>query len=101
MKEKNPVPTFTYLINQIRDRFPKFGYIHVVEPRIQGNTEVSCPEHESLDFAYDAWGDRPFIAAGGFNLERAKAITEKRDNVVVAFGRYFISNVRTLVSSFL
>jgi hypothetical protein len=46
-KEQHPVPTFTYLINQSRDRFPKFGYIHVVQPRIMGSVDIDVPEHES------------------------------------------------------
>jgi NADPH2 dehydrogenase len=94
MKEKNPVPTFTYLISEIRARFPNFGYIHVVEARIKGNVDIDAPEHESLDFALNAWGNRPFIIAGGYNRETALKRVQEHDNVIVAFGRWFISNVR-------
>jgi 2,4-dienoyl-CoA reductase-like NADH-dependent reductase (Old Yellow Enzyme family) len=41
----------------------------------------------------NTWGNRPFIIAGGHNRETALKRVQEHDNVLVAFGRWFISNV--------
>jgi 2,4-dienoyl-CoA reductase-like NADH-dependent reductase (Old Yellow Enzyme family) len=41
------------------------------------------------------WGNRPYIAAGGFNRATANSTVEKRGGLI-AFGRHFIANVSTL-----
>ena len=35
----DPKPTFTYLVSEIIKRQPGFAYIHVIEPRVNGNME--------------------------------------------------------------
>ncbi|GAA5911825.1 alkene reductase [Sporobolomyces salmoneus] len=84
--------TFTYFVNQIKDRHPDFAYIHAVESRIGGNDDVPADEKETLDFLYDIWTPRPFLVAGGFKQDNAVAEAEKFKNSVIVFGRYFISN---------
>jgi len=37
MEMKDPVPQFTDVITRIRDLYPDFSYIHIVEPRIDGH----------------------------------------------------------------
>ena len=37
MAMKDPVPQFTDVITRIRDLYPDFSYIHIVEPRIDGH----------------------------------------------------------------
>lgn len=53
---------------------------------------------ESNDFLREIWGaDRVFLSAGGYTPEQAvRTVAEKGG--LVAFGRYFISNVRCVVS---
>ncbi|EPQ51534.1 FMN-linked oxidoreductase [Gloeophyllum trabeum ATCC 11539] len=87
----NPKPTFTYVIRSIKELFPNFAYIHVTEPRIYGNTDREVvPAGESNDFVYDLWLPKPLVIAGGFTRELALEAAA-RGNVIVAFGRYFIS----------
>ena len=87
---KDPIPQFTYLIKELSAL--KLSYVHVVNSGIAGNADVVGTD--SLDFAIEAWGpERPIIIAGGYTTpEAAKLEAEKGDNVIIAFGRYFISN---------
>lgn len=89
MREKDPVPTFSYLIQELRDRFPNLAYLHLVEA--PANTVEGEPE--SNDFAREIWGDRPLIAADAFQPDTAKETVENKGGLI-AFGKYFISNVR-------
>ncbi|KAJ5291266.1 nadh:flavin oxidoreductase nadh oxidase family protein [Penicillium angulare] len=87
----NPVPQFTHLINQLRTL--DLAYIHLVESRVSGNTDIESSD--SLDWAIKAWGpERPILLAGGFKPATARKVVEKDYSgyqVVVVFGRYFIS----------
>ena len=104
MREANPIPTFSYLIQQLYDRFPSLAYLHLVEPRIRGDNdtkgkEVDAGQEETNEFARAIWKERPLIVAGGFDPRTAKEKVEK-DGGLVAFGRWYISNVSTFDSAF-
>ena len=34
---EDPVPTYTYLVDQFRRRFPSLAYLHVIEPEAPSN----------------------------------------------------------------
>ena len=86
MGMKDPLPTFTAFVERIRDAHPNFAYIHVIEDRAN---------HPS-DALRKVWGDRPYIAAGGF--DRASAIsTVDKHGGLISFGRHFIANVSALL----
>jgi NADPH2 dehydrogenase len=93
MKMEDPIPQFSHLVTELRDKHPKLAYIHAVEPRILGWEVVEHSQNESNDFLRDIWGDRPFIAAGGYNRTLALEGSEKRHNELIAFGRLYASNV--------
>ncbi|KAH8651221.1 NADPH dehydrogenase [Xylariales sp. PMI_506] len=91
MKMDDPVPQFTYIVKQLRQR--KLAYLHLVESRIAGNIDVEAPE--SLDFAINAWDNQsPVFIAGGFTPEIAKKTVDeeyKDKDIGIVFGRYWIS----------
>ncbi|VDB88411.1 unnamed protein product [Peniophora sp. CBMAI 1063] len=95
MRMTDPVPTFSAMITHLRDTYPKLFYLHIVEPRMKGDSAAHeddwAQEQESNAFAYEIWGDRPMVVAGGHTRETALKATEK-DNVIVAFGRLFLAN---------
>lgn len=104
---QHPEPTFAYLVSTIRATYPRFSYIHVVEPRIAGSTEREALPSESNDFLRSIWkgpdserNHSVYFSAGGYDIEGALKGAEEKGDVVV-FGRYFISNVslRTLSSA--
>ncbi|KPI40191.1 Chanoclavine-I aldehyde [Cyphellophora attinorum] len=92
MGMKDPVPQFSDLISKLATL--KLAYLHLVEPRISGNIDRDTAQHESLDFATDAWsGAGPLILAGGFDASSARSkVRESKHDVAIAFGRQFTSN---------
>ncbi|KAF7304144.1 Oxidored-FMN domain-containing protein [Mycena indigotica] len=89
---EDPIPTYTYLVTQLRDRFPDLAYLAVVEPRFDGAQDVAfVPEGSSNDFIRAIWDRRPLISGGGSTRATAiQAADDKGD--LVAFSRLFISN---------
>lgn len=100
MGMKDPIPTYGYLVSQLRENHPNLAYIHVVEPRINGvGLDVADFGDRSNDFIRNIWrsgddaGSRRVISAGGYTralgIERANETGD-----LIAYGRSFISNVR-------
>ena len=96
----DPRPTFAYLATALRDKHPTLAYLHVVEPRFKGHLDVTPNAGESNDFLREIWNageggeKRVFISAGGHTRETALHTAEEHGGLV-AFGRQYISNVRT------
>jgi 2,4-dienoyl-CoA reductase-like NADH-dependent reductase (Old Yellow Enzyme family) len=97
MGMEDPIPTFSYLISTIKRLYPDLLYLHLIEPNIAGSGDPEASRGiESNQVFYDLWAPKPLIAAGGFTKETAiKAADEDR---LVAFGRYYIANVRLIRS---
>ncbi|KIY63629.1 FMN-linked oxidoreductase [Cylindrobasidium torrendii FP15055 ss-10] len=92
MGMKDPKATYTYLVSQIKERYPNFGWLHVVEPRVNAlEVRETIPEGFSNDFLREIWAPLPFIAAGGFDIDSAKAHADTKGDIV-AFGRKFLAN---------
>jgi NADPH2 dehydrogenase len=93
MGMKDAIPQFTDLIARLRPL--ELAYLHLVEPRVSGNTDREESAHESLDFALHAWGGiAPVILAGGYKPNSAKERLAKADaeSLAIAIGRLFTSN---------
>ncbi|SMR63252.1 unnamed protein product [Zymoseptoria tritici ST99CH_3D1] len=90
----DPVPTFTYLVEQLRTM--KLAFLDLIEARIRGNDDAECGDGKDVGFLVRAWGGvSPVMIGGGFNLESAKvAVDEKYSGyeVAIVFGRYWTSN---------
>lgn len=92
----DPVPTFGYLAEELRDRYPRLAYLHVVEPGAAA-ADIADPDkyskNASNDFLRKIWDPtkRPFISAGGYTRQTAIARAEK-DGDIIAFSKYYISN---------
>ncbi|KAJ5338906.1 hypothetical protein N7452_005634 [Penicillium brevicompactum] len=92
MRMDDPVPQSTYVIEKLRKL--DLAYLHLIEARVCGN--LDSEDREKIDPFVRAWGDsNPVILAGGFIPDLAKDTLDKefRDkDVMIAFGRHFISN---------
>ena len=103
MRMPDPVPTFAEVVTRIRDDYPDFAYIHVLEPtthhRPVGESETE-KDKDSNQFLRDIWGDRPYIANSGFGRDSAIEAVEKEGGLI-SFGQHFISNVSKPTSGFL
>ena len=82
----DPKPTFAYFVSQVKERFPGLAYLHAVEPLVEPGVG------DSNEFLREIWGDKVFIAAGGFAPQDA-AETVQAKGGLVAFGRHYIANV--------
>lgn len=85
--------TFSYLARELAKL--SIAYVHLVEPRTSGDTDVENPTG-SLCFFLDAYANAStLVLAGGYKADSAKEAVEtryKNHDVVIAFGRSFISN---------
>ncbi|TCD71420.1 hypothetical protein EIP91_010126 [Steccherinum ochraceum] len=90
MRMPDPKPQFSHTVSNIAESHPDLSYIHVVEPRVNGNIERTVQSGESNDFIRDIWAPRPLLSAGGYNREIGLKAAEKGD--IAVYGRYFISN---------
>ncbi|USP73693.1 12-oxophytodienoate reductase 1 [Curvularia clavata] len=88
MKMKDPLPQFTDIMKRLDPL--NLAYLHLVEARIAGNADVEGTD--SLDPLLPHFGGKLLIA-GGFKADSAKRLVEehKDRDIVVVFGRYFIS----------
>lgn len=99
MSMKDPVPQFTHIISSIRDLYPDFAYIHIVEPRVDGwatRDDVPQGQVNQSDFIHDLWAPKPIISVGAFDRELGLEVAEKKGHLI-AYGRPFISNVSLFV----
>ena len=46
MRMDDPKPTFSHFVSEIAKRHPDFAFVHVVEPRVQGNMDREVQEGE-------------------------------------------------------
>ena len=96
MREDEPIPVFTALVEQLVEHHPDLAYLHVVEPRVSGNNDTDQGgKDDSNNFIRKLWAPRPLIRAGGYKRDtalEAAAQDAGSQNVLIAFGRYFISN---------
>ncbi|KGO46504.1 Aldolase-type TIM barrel [Penicillium expansum] len=93
MRMDDPVPQFSYLASKIAEF--KLAYVHVVESRVAGNTDV-IGATDQLDFFLEAYGKvGPVIIAGGYKPDSAKEAVDgkyKDYDAIIGIGRPFISN---------
>lgn len=95
MGMKDPIPQFSHIVSELKKL--DLAYLHLVESRISGGSAdgVYHAVTRENDPLMEIWGDKtPVILAGGFDPEKAKKVTAEvytGDNVLIAFGRYFIS----------
>jgi NADPH2 dehydrogenase len=91
MKMDDPYPQFTHVLEGLKKL--KIAYVHLVESRISGNADIEATE--KVDRLLDVWGNTsPVLLAGGFRPDSARrAVDEeyKDRDIVIVFGRYFIS----------
>ncbi|KIJ49075.1 hypothetical protein M422DRAFT_161647 [Sphaerobolus stellatus SS14] len=88
MEMKDPVPQFSYLIKTIRDTYPDFACIHLVEPAYE---DVPTPPDAAANDPFrDIWSPRPLISAMHTVDSAVRAAEDKGD--IIVFGRIFLAN---------
>ena len=89
MHDSDPQALFYYVGANLRVR--AISYLHVIEPRVAGNT-ASGDQTPIAAAAMKQAFTGAIIAAGGFDAGGAEDILERGEADLVAFGRSFIAN---------
>lgn len=94
MKMADPKPQFQYLVRELKKH--NLAFIHLVEPRVNGNELREDVGDESISDLVDIWANQsPVLLAGGFTPEKAvKSVEEEYPDkdIIIVIGRYFIAN---------
>ncbi|KAF8636063.1 hypothetical protein AX17_003828 [Amanita inopinata Kibby_2008] len=93
MGMKDPIPQFAHFVSSVKMKHPKLAYLHVIEPRIDGNKDrtSAMQSYESNDFIRAIWSPKPYISAGGYDREKGIATADATGSLIT-YGRHFISN---------
>lgn len=101
MHMKCPQPTFAFLARRIRELYPRFAHLHVLEPRMTGSNLREVLEGESNNFLREIWktpdaagNGSVYLSSGGYSPETSVEDAEKGNELIV-FGRHFLANVGT------
>ena len=108
---EDPVPTFSYVVEEVKKRHPSLAYVHLVShlapfqapPKdlsVCLHCGVSADSNETnviqqLDFVRKIWAPRPLIITGGYERESALQVAEETGQLI-GFGRKFIANVSSI-----
>jgi NADPH2 dehydrogenase len=89
-----PEPTFEYLMKELKPL--GLSYLHLIEARIKGNDDADCGGQKNVGWMVKLWDNvSPIVLAGGFLPDTAKQTaseTYKDYDIIIAFGRYFVTN---------
>ncbi|KAK0216371.1 hypothetical protein IW262DRAFT_1475400 [Armillaria fumosa] len=94
MRMEDPIPTYSYLTTKVKVLYSDFAYIHVVEVRVDGFTDLSpddIKESENNDFLRKIWAPKPLISAGGYTRDSGIETADEKGDLI-AYGRWYISN---------
>ncbi|PMD36851.1 NADH:flavin oxidoreductase/NADH oxidase [Hyaloscypha variabilis F] len=94
MRMRDPIPGFSYLLDELK-KF-KLAYLHLVVVSRKSDTTHEVEATANVDPMINVWGKTsPVILTGGFNAQSAKRVVDeeyKDKDIIIGFGRYFISN---------
>lgn len=92
MADSQTAELFRHAARQLGTR--GIGYIHLVEPRADQNSDVNAVDPDAPDAAQTFRGafGGPVISAGGYTAETAEAAVAEGRADAIAFGRLFIAN---------
>ncbi|KAL0952976.1 hypothetical protein HGRIS_007187 [Hohenbuehelia grisea] len=56
MEMKEPEPTYTYFVSEVRKRHPSLAWLHAIEARVdRGGNDRNAGAHESIEFLRRIW----------------------------------------------
>uniref|UniRef100_A0A060T9U4 ARAD1D21736p n=1 Tax=Blastobotrys adeninivorans TaxID=409370 RepID=A0A060T9U4_BLAAD len=91
----SPIPQWAYMAQELEKRRrngKELAYVHLVEPRADGGVDRAQMENESNDFFRLIYGGIIMLAGGLGDWRVIEHLTDKDAKLVIAVGRYFISN---------
>ncbi len=90
MKDSNPMATFSY----VADALNQFGlgYLHMVEPRIQGNVTIAEDGKGLGAKFFRSIFQGSIVTAGGYTRDTGEAMLQENSADFIAYGRLFLAN---------
>ncbi|KAJ8095063.1 hypothetical protein PM082_010281 [Marasmius tenuissimus] len=95
--DQDPVPTYSYLVKELKRTHPNLAYLHVADGPVD-NGVGSLHSHEFIREIWtkgpggnEAENGRRLISAGNFNLDTGAEIADTKGDLV-AYGRRFLAN---------
>jgi NADPH2 dehydrogenase len=98
MRMTDPIPTFNYLVSELKKRHPNLAFLHVAEPGLNNLFSDHVDLTGSNDFVREIWSPRPLISCGGYNRSSGLTTAEEKGDLI-AYGRLFLTNVSLLYAS--
>lgn len=89
------IPTFSYFVTQLEERFPSLGHLAVQEPGLDGHeTSTKVAPKNATESLSKIWGNtRPYITSGAYTSEGGKAAADENPTWLVSYDRLFTVNV--------
>lgn len=88
--DSDPAALFEFVVRALGDR--GLAYLHLVEPRVQGNVTIENPETNLGSAHFRPLYPGAIVAAGGYSRETGEAALQDGTADLVAYGRWFIAN---------
>lgn len=91
----SPIPQWGYLAAELERRKregKELAYVHLIEPRVHENTDRECGPQESNDFFRLIYSGTLIRAGALADINVIEKLVSKDDRLLVALGRYFVSN---------
>ncbi|KAI0779343.1 NADH:flavin oxidoreductase/NADH oxidase [Fomes fomentarius] len=89
MGKEDPIPAFSYLVKQLKERYPNLAYVHVASPNAPFC--VGPKDESTAEFIYKIWAPRPVITTGGYTRETGLRKAEETGQLI-GYGRDFLAN---------
>lgn len=90
MSDSNPKALFSYVVKELNKY--KLAYLHLVEPRVDGNATLEKPCSDLTSGFFRNFYDGLIMSAGGYDRELGNEVLASGEADLVAYGRLFISN---------
>ncbi len=90
MHDSDPEALYNYVIKEL-NRF-NLAYLHIVEPRVQGNMDVETPDTALSSTYIRTIYNGTIISAGGHTRETGEATLAAGYADLIAYGRLYIAN---------
>jgi N-ethylmaleimide reductase len=90
MKDSNPTATFRYVAEALNQY--ELAYLHVIEPRIQGNITIAETRKGLGAEFFRSIFHGSIITAGGYTCEMGETVLQENIADFVAYGRLFLAN---------
>ncbi|TBU61591.1 NADH:flavin oxidoreductase/NADH oxidase [Dichomitus squalens] len=85
----DPIPQFTYFVEQLKQRHPQLAFVHVASPKIPGS--IGPKDESQVDFIHKIWAPGAVITTGGYDRESGIKAAEETGQLI-GYGTKFLAN---------